>query len=79
MNSKQLRFYGAMSACPRNPKRGLGDVEGSLGIPGRSVSPRRAPVDEVRYGRWNLLRPFESAFEQWDGGLEFTVERMSVS
>ncbi len=34
-DSEQFRFYGAMSACPCNSKRGLGNVEGSLGIPGR--------------------------------------------
>ena len=51
-DSEQLRFQSAKSLCPCNSKRGLSDVQGSLGIPGASVSPRRAPVDEVRYGRW---------------------------
>jgi hypothetical protein len=43
-DSKQLRFQSAKSACPCNFKRCLGNVEGSLGIPGRE----RAPVDAVR-------------------------------
>ena len=34
-DSEQLRFQSAKSLCPCNSKRGLSDVQGSLGILGR--------------------------------------------
>ena len=67
-----------MSARPRNSKRGLGDVEGSLWIPRRERLAEQHARQRGKILRVNLLRSFESGFQQRDGSLEFPVERMSV-
>ena len=67
-----------MSACPRDLKGGLGDVEGSLGFPERErlAEPGACRRGQVR--QMNFLRSFQGGFEERDGGFEFTIERMSV-
>jgi hypothetical protein len=67
-----------MPGRPCNAKGGLGNVEGSSGVPGseRLARPRTRQGGQVQ--RVNFLRSFESSFEQLDGGFEFPVERMSM-
>ena len=76
---EQFRFQSAMSGCPCNAERGLGDVEGSLRISGpeRLAEPGAGRRSKVR--QMDLLRLFECGFEQPKGGLVFPAERMSVT
>ncbi len=77
-HSKQLRFDCAISGRPRDAKGGLGDCrELARGCRGASVSP--AGARRTMTGtQMNLVRSFESGLEKRDGGVEFTIESMSV-
>ena len=77
-DSKQLRLQSAMATHPRRAKRGLDDVESPPRLPGRERLAEQRARQRGEILRVNPLRSFESGFQQWDGGLEFPVERKSV-